>query len=165
MNRFKKWSKEILLSLIFLFFASIVINIIKQPDIPNNSLQFLETSIVGKQNTIFKVPKDKPFIVVFWGSWCPICKQDLKNFSKVANEYDVIGVGVKSGSDSDIAGFLKVNDIVLRTINDDSGKIAQKFNISTYPTTLIYDKNGNLRFTEVGYITTAGLKARLKLIE
>lgn len=165
MNTFKKWSKEILLSLVFLFFASIIINIIKQPDIPNNSLQFLETNIVGKQNTIFKVPKDKAFVVVFWGSWCPICKQDLGNFSKVANEYDVIGVGVKSGSDNEITNFLKVNDIVLQTINDDNGEIAQKFNISTYPTTLIYDKDGNLKFTEVGYITTAGIVARLKLIE
>ncbi|MDD5359433.1 MAG: redoxin domain-containing protein [Sulfurovaceae bacterium] len=165
MNTFKKWSKEILLSLIFLFFASIIINIIKQPDIPNNSLQFLETNIVGKQDTIYKAPKDKAFVVVFWGSWCPICKQDLGNFSKVANKYDVIGVGVNSGSDSDITKFLKVNDIVLQTINDDNGEIAQKFNVSTYPTTLIYDKDGNLKFTEVGYITTAGLKARLKLIE
>jgi thiol-disulfide isomerase/thioredoxin len=164
-NTFKKWSKEILLSLIFLFFASIIINIIKQPDIPNNSLQFLETNIVGKQNTIYKVPKDKPFVVVFWGSWCPICKQDLGNFSKVANKYDVIGVGVNSGSDSDILAFLKEQNISLKTINDDNGEIAQKFNISTYPTTLIYDKDGNLKFTEVGYITTAGIVARLKLIE
>lgn len=164
MNRLKKWSKEILIFLVFLFFASIIINIIKQPEIPNGLLPSLETNIVSENKT-YKLPQNRPLVVVFWGSWCPICKQDLKNFSKVANEYDVIGVGVKSGSDSDIADFLKVNDIVLRTINDDSGEIAQKFNISTYPTTLIYDKNGNIKFTEVGYITTAGLKARLKLIE
>lgn len=164
MNRLKKWSKEILIFIIFLFFASIVVNIIKQPDIPSNTLPLLEANIVGQDKT-YKLSQNRPLVVVFWGSWCPICKQDLPNFSKITNEYDVIGVGVKSGSDSDILAFLKENGISLKTINDDSGEIAQKFNISTYPTTLIYDKNGNLKFTEVGYITTAGLKARLKLIE
>lgn len=164
MNTFKKWSKEILIFIIFLFFASIVVNIIKQPDIPSNTLPLLEANIVG-QDKIYKLSQNRPFVVVFWGSWCPICKQDLPNFSKITNEYDVIGVGVNSGSDSDILVFLKENGISLKTINDENGDIAQKFNISTYPTTLIYDANGNLKFTEVGYITTAGLKARLKLIE
>lgn len=164
MNTFKKWSKEILIFIIFLFFASIVVNIIKQPDIPSNTLPLLETNIVGQDKT-YKLSQNRPLVVVFWGSWCPICKQDLPNFSKITNEYDVIGVGVKSGSDSDILAFLKENGISLKTINDENGDIAQKFNISTYPTTLIYDANGSLKFTEVGYITTAGLKARLKLIE
>ncbi|MBD3807388.1 MAG: redoxin domain-containing protein [Epsilonproteobacteria bacterium] len=164
MNTFKKWSKEILIFLLFLFVASIVINLFRQPDVPNNALKFLEVNIVGK-NKVYKIPQDRPFVVVFWGSWCPICKQDLPNFNEVTKEYSVIAVGVNSGSDSDILDFLKTNDISLETINDDNGKIASKFNISAYPTTLIYNKDGNLKFTEVGYITTAGLKARLKLIE
>jgi thiol-disulfide isomerase/thioredoxin len=163
-DNFKKWAKEILIFSVFIFFASIIINLIKQPNVPSNLLTILETKMIG-QDEIYKIPQNKPFVVVFWGSWCPICKQDLPNFSKVANGYDVIGVGVKSGSDSDILAFLKENDISLKTINDENGDIAQKFNISTYPTTLIYDSSGNLKFTEVGYITTAGLKARLKLIE
>ncbi len=164
MNGFKKWAKEILIFLLFLFVASIVINLFKQPDIPNNSLKFLEVNIVGQDKT-YKLPQNRLLVVVFWGSWCPICKQDLENFSKIANEYEVIGVGVNSGSDNDILAFLKEQHLSLQTINDESGEIASKFNIGTYPTTLIYDKEGNLKFTEVGYITTAGLKARLKLIE
>jgi thiol-disulfide isomerase/thioredoxin len=160
----KKWLKEIFLFLAFLFFASLAINFLRQPDISPKSIYALNQNIVG-QNKIYEIPKNKPFIVVFWGSWCPVCKQDLDNFSKISNEYDVLGVAVDSGSDSDILNFLKNQNISLKTINDRSGEIAGKFNISAYPTTLIYDSKGNLKFTEVGYITTAGLTARLKLIE
>jgi len=46
-------------------------------------------------------------------------------------------------------------------INDKNAFYANKYNIKVYPTTLIYDKNKNLIFSEVGYTSTFGLKIRL----
>ena len=40
-----------------------------------------------------------------------------------------------------------------------------KFNIKVFPTTLIYSKDQNLEFSEVGYTTTIGLYSRMKLIK
>ncbi len=42
--------------------------------------------------------------------------------------------------------------------------LADKFNIEIFPTTLIYDSDGILRFSEVGYTTTVGLKTRLSML-
>jgi thioredoxin-related protein len=46
-------------------------------------------------------------------------------------------------------------------VNDEDGTLAQKFNIKAYPTTFIYDKNQNLKFSEVGYSSYFGLYLRL----
>jgi len=36
---------------------------------------------------------------------------------------------------------------------------------ASYPTNFIYDTSGKLKFTEVGYSTTAGLPAWMKMAE
>jgi thioredoxin-related protein len=56
-------------------------------------------------------------------------------------------------------------ELNFRVLNDREGKWASKFKVEAYPTTFIYDAKGKLKFTEVGYTTTAGLLARLKLTE
>ncbi len=59
----------------------------------------------------------------------------------------------------------KEHNLNFKVINDVEGVWAKRFKVEAYPTTFIYDSKGELRFTEVGYTTTAGLLARLKMIE
>ena len=48
-----------------------------------------------------------------------------------------------------------------RVINDSDGKWASMYNIEGYPTTFIYDRSGQVNFTEVGYSSTLGLALRM----
>jgi hypothetical protein len=57
------------------------------------------------------------------------------------------------------------NKLTYRVINDFNGELSKKFNIGAYPSTLIYNKKGELKFTEIGYSTTLGLQARLELLK
>ena len=52
-----------------------------------------------------------------------------------------------------------------KVLNDKDGEWGRVFKIEVFPTTFIYDAKGELRFTEVGYTSTAGLLARLEWIE
>ncbi len=163
-NFFKKYARDILLFLLLFFFGSIVINLIRQPDIPANSTAFLEKDIVGEGGR-FIVTKNRAFVVLFWGSWCPDCREDLNNFNEILDDVTVIGVAVNSGSDEEISSFLQKQNAALKSINDDDGMIANAFGINTYPTTIFYNSKGEIKFIQSGYITTAGLVARVKLIE
>jgi hypothetical protein len=60
---------------------------------------------------------------------------------------------------------MREHNLNYRVINDAKGAFAQKFDIGVYPTTLIYNGKGELKFTEVGYSTTLGLQARIELIK
>jgi thioredoxin-related protein len=60
---------------------------------------------------------------------------------------------------------MKERGLTFKVLNDVNGEWANKFKVEMFPTTFIYNANGELKFTEVGYTTTAGLLARLKLID
>jgi predicted secreted protein len=51
--------------------------------------------------------------------------------------------------------------VCFKVVNDEYGLLSTEFNVKAFPTTFIYDKNKNLKFTEVGYTSTFGLKLRL----
>jgi len=161
----KKWTvkkivQEIVSTLLILFVVSMVLNYIRKPDINENIYSFeLNDSKID-----FSDYKDKPLLVHFWAIWCPVCKLEAANIESVSTTYDVISIAVKSGSDEALKTFMKEYDLTYTVIDDQSGELAKKFNIEAYPTTLIYNGKGELKFTEVGYSTTLGLKARLELI-
>ena len=50
-------------------------------------------------------------------------------------------------------------------INDTDGVWAKQFRVEAYPTTFIYNPEGELKFTDVGYTSTAGLLARFEWIK
>ncbi len=161
---FKKWAKEIILFGILFFLTSVVINFIRQPEVPDNVLHNLHHQIVGAQEK-YTPSASNPVIVHFWGSWCPVCKTEIANINALAKEYEVITIAVKSGSDQEIQAFLQKHGLQLKVINDEYGEIASSFGIEVFPTTLIYDSNGILKFSEVGYRTIAGLRGRMLFVK
>jgi len=60
---------------------------------------------------------------------------------------------------------MKEKELSFNVVNDAQGVLAKQFHVEAYPTTFIYDAKGELKFTEVGYTSTAGLLARLKMSE
>jgi thiol-disulfide isomerase/thioredoxin len=111
------------------------------------------------------VGKGKPLIIHFWTTSCPACKLEAPNIETVSKEYDVLTVAVNSGSDEEVKNYIQENGLSFNVLNDVNGAWTTEFNIEVFPTTFIYDAKGKLRFTEVGYTTTAGLLARLEWIE
>jgi hypothetical protein len=77
----------------------------------------------------------------------------------------VLTVAVNSGEDAVIKSYLNKQALSFRVLNDKTGKWSKFFNVSVFPSTFIYDRNGMLKFTEVGYTTTAGLMARMTLLK
>jgi len=164
----KKWSikniiKEILITLLMIFVVSIVVNYIRKPDTYEKLPKIKALSIDNKE--IELKSENKPLIIHFWGVWCPTCKLEAPNIDKIKDKIKTITIAVNSGSNQEIKEFMKKNGYSFTVINDNSGVLAKKFNIQAYPTTLIYDKNGKLQFSEVGYSTQLGIESRVALID
>jgi len=166
--KMKSWNikaiaKEIFLSLLLFFLLSLVINHLRKPDINENIYGY---ALKGLSNNLieFERYKGEPLIVHFWATWCPTCKLEASNIDTLSKEYNVVSIAVNSGANESIEAFMKEHQLSYSVINDSTGALAKKFNIEAYPTTLIYNKEGELKFTEVGYSTTLGLKTRIKII-
>jgi thiol-disulfide isomerase/thioredoxin len=116
-------------------------------------------------NTEYSINQNKPLLIHFWATWCPVCKFEAPNIEKISKDYEVITIAVQSGSKEEIEKYLLEHKLSFKVVNDKDGTYSRMFNIKVFPTTLIYDKDKNAKFAEVGYTTTAGLYSRMKLAQ
>ncbi|MDO8454274.1 MAG: redoxin domain-containing protein [Sulfurimonas sp.] len=158
-EKIKRYIKEIVIFLVIITVLANVISIYKSIELNKQPLNINEITLIDNEKYIFT--RDKPLLIHFWASWCPTCKLEASNIDFISKKFEVVTIAVKSGSDDEVEEFLAANNLTFNVANDDSGFFAKKFNISVFPTTLIYDKDRNLIFSEVGYTSTVGLYLRM----
>lgn len=87
-------------------------------------------------------------IVHFWGTWCPPCRTEIPAFNRFVqrsrgSSYRIIPIAVEPNA-NDVAAFLASNNARIDTLLDPAGSTADAFNIEVFPTTLVFDRNGNV---------------------
>jgi thiol-disulfide isomerase/thioredoxin len=148
-----------------IFVVSNVMSYLRKPALESNALPHIEMKLLDGTLFSSKTIEGKPIIIHFWATWCPTCKIEAGNIQSVSQKYRVLTIAVQSGDDSKVEAYMKENGLDFKVLNDIDGAWAKKFKVEAFPTTFIYDGKGELRFTEVGYTTTVGLLARLKMVE
>lgn len=106
----------------------------------------------------------RPVLVHFWATWCPICRAEQGGIAAIAHDRsDTITIAMQSGSDAQVASYMREQGITLPVLNDSDGKISRAWGVHAVPASFILDTNGRIRHVEVGYTTEWGLRLRLWL--
>lgn len=155
-----KYLKEIITFFIILGVSANLISIYKSRNLNHQPLSIESLKLIDNKSYTFK-STDKPVLIHFWASWCPTCKLEASNIEFLSNYFEVVTIAVKSGSNKEIQDWLSKEGYGYNVVNDNEGAISSHFNIMAFPTTLIYDKDKNLIFSEVGYTSTLGLVLRM----
>ncbi len=155
-NKIKKYLKEIIFFAFTLFILTNIISLYKSKDLNKSILGI--TSVELLDNSIFKVDKSKPILIHFWATWCPTCKVEASNIERISQNFQVLSIAVDS---KNVQDYLNANGLTFKTVHDRDGQIAKYFNISVFPTTIIYDNNQEMVVSEVGYTSTCGLWLRM----
>ncbi len=163
MIRMKKWIKEIFIVAVLVFILSNIISYLRKPEL--NSSQLPTATVQLVDGTSYRLKEGKPVLIHFWATWCRTCKMEAANIEHVSKKYEVLTIAVNSGDDEKIKEYLHDKGLTFRVLNDKEGSWAQIFKVKAFPTTFMYDAKGKIKFTEVGYTTTAGLLARMALLE
>jgi peroxiredoxin len=100
--------------------------------------------------------RGKKVVLNFWATWCAPCKEELPSlqvFSDLQNpdHIVVLTVNVKEPV-SRAQKFMQNNQINLPLISDPQGEWTQKFGVKVYPTTLLLDAKGNIKWRIVGEV-------------
>jgi len=161
----KKILKEIAIGLLIFFVISNVLSYIRKPDLASTTFPQTKSQLIDGSYFESSKIKGKPLLVHFWALWCPTCKLEASNIQALSKKYEVLTIAVQSGSDEALNKYMADNKFDFKVINDTYGNWAKEFKIEAFPTTFIYNKKGELKFTEVGYTTTAGLFARMSMID
>lgn len=162
---FKKIFKEVAIGLLMLFVIGNVISYLRKPTLDSNVLPFYKVQTIFNKEVDTKIYHGKPLLVHFWATWCPVCRLENANIELISRKYNVITVAVKSGDDEALKMYMNENNFTFEVINDNEGALSEQFHVEVFPTTFIYGSDSKLKFSEVGYSTTAGLFARMLMIE
>lgn len=107
--------------------------------------------------------RGKPVLVHFWATWCPVCRQEEGAIAAIAADHPVVTVATESGAAPQIASYLAQRGVKLPALPDPEGRLAGLYGVDRFPTSFILDGEGRIRFVEVGYTTSLGLRLRLWL--
>lgn len=100
--------------------------------------------------------KGKTIFLNFWATWCGPCKAELPDIQKLYEKYSeeteeevvVLGVaGPKMGNEKteeEIIEFLEENELTYPVLMDTDWTLFQGYGISSFPTTFMIDKEGNV---------------------
>src|SRR5215469_16762483 len=107
-------------------------------------------------------------LIDFWATWCQPCKKEMPGYQKLLDRYGSHGftvVGFKFDTMMDTEDPLQFAKKIgvhypLAVATDD---LKQKFGgIEGLPTTMIYDRQGILRYQVIGFEYTDVIEANLK---
>lgn len=155
------YTKEFIFFVILLTLFSNILSFYKSTNLTQPTQLQTTFKLIDSKN--YTINKQKPLIIHFWATWCPVCKTEASNIENLSKNYQVLTIAVKSGSNQQIKNYMKKNNLSFKVFNDIDGKFSHLFNIQAFPTTLIYDTNQTLRFSDTGYTSTLGLYIRMFL--
>jgi peroxiredoxin len=110
--------------------------------------------------------RGRPVLVYFWSSWCPICRVQQSAIRAIAEDSAVLSVAWHEEISADaLRDYAQQAGYTFPVLRDVDGSIGQRYGIQAVPTAFVIDPGGEIRFTEVGYTTTLGLRIRLWLAD
>ena len=155
--------KNILLyGLVFMIIYT-AINWWRQPVMPANP-QLQLTDYQGQTVDLAAMSRDKPTLVYFWGTWCPVCRVTSPTINTLAaeNNYPIVTVAIKSGTNQDLQSYLNENNYNFTTVNDEEGAIFDDWQGQVTPSYVIL-KDGEMAQGLTGIQPLWSLKLRLWL--
>jgi len=121
----------------------------------------------GKSEINFEDLRGKVVVINFWASWCKPCEQEAAELQKAWLEYeptgDVVFLGVDYvDTETDARVYLKKFGITYANGADLGTKISQYFRIQGVPETYFVDKDGVLRYVQVGpFVSIDQIRAQI----
>ena len=124
------------------------------------AVDFNLTDQYGNAHTLSQY-KGKTIFLNFWGTWCPPCRAEMPDIQKLYEEFDqegedalvILGVAApnlgKEKSEDGIKTFLEENGYTYPVLMDTEAELFQTYGITSFPTTIMIDRDGNL----FGYAT------------
>lgn len=98
--------------------------------------------------------RGKVVLMDFWGTWCPPCRESipiLRNLSKKYTGKPFQLVSVSSDDDEDVwKTFIKAEHMEWSQYIDLSGAVLHAFKVESFPTFIVLDKDGVIRFRQSG---------------
>lgn len=127
----------------------------RTPLAPAFSFTTLEQQQVSNVNL-----RGKVVLMDFWGTWCPPCRESVPILRDLNKRFSGKGfqlIGVSSDDDEDVwKTFIAAQKMAWAEYIDLSGSVQESFKIESFPTFIVLDKDGVIRFRQSGIGPSTG---------
>ena len=94
--------------------------------------------------------KGKITIINFWATWCPPCVQEIPSLNRLKNKmkdypFELISINYAEDRKT-ILDFMKQVNVEFPVLLDKDGTFAKQWNVITYPSTFVINKNGKIKY-------------------
>ena len=115
----------------------------------------------GRNEVRFSDLRGKVVVINFWASWCKPCEQEAAELQEAWEIYESSGEVIFIGADyvdtePEARVYLQKYGITFANGPDMGTKVSQMFRIKGVPETYFIDRNGVLRYVQVGPFLSVG---------
>jgi cytochrome c biogenesis protein CcmG, thiol:disulfide interchange protein DsbE len=106
----------------------------------------------------------KVWILNVWASWCAACREEhplLVEFSK-RSTVPLYGLNYKDKRDDGLAWLARFGNPYTASLFDVDGRVGIDFGVYGVPETFVIDKQGVVRFKQIGPVTPEVLRDRIE---
>ena len=136
------------------FVALVVPNLAIAAEVGKSAPDFTLKSLDGKNLKLSEMTGNV-ILINFWASWCGPCREEMPLLNALHNKYEPLGftvLGVNVEEDLKGAkGFLKNFPVDFPVLLDNTNKVSKQFKVVAMPTTIVVDRDGNMRYLHQGY--------------
>jgi thiol-disulfide isomerase/thioredoxin len=106
-----------------------------------------------------RIVENKPRLLYFWATWCVICKSALPEVLAFSQARNVDVVAITDEEPGTVAGFLREFHDPFPSIvaTDPLRATFQSYGVSGFPTFVLVDADGTVKFYQTGYKRRSGL--------
>lgn len=116
----------------------------------------------GKQMSAADM-KGKVWLLNVWASWCVSCREEHPLLVQLAraNVVPLIGLNYKDRNDLGLAWLKQNGDPYNFSVVDSDGRVGINYGVYGVPETFVIDKNGVIRYKQIGPITAEALEKKI----
>jgi thiol-disulfide isomerase/thioredoxin len=94
--------------------------------------------------------KDQVTVINFWATWCPPCVEEIPSLNRLKKKmnglpFELISINYAEDKKT-ILEFMEKVQVDFPVLLDQDGNFAKQWNVITYPSTFVIDKNGKIKY-------------------
>lgn len=150
----KKNLKKIISALSFVLLSALSNGAIAASEMNQPAPDFTLKSLSGKNIKLSELA-GKVVLLNFWASWCAPCRLEMPLLNDLHNKYqalDFVVLGVNVEEQTDLArSYISQRPVDFPILFDSSNTVSKLYQVVAMPSTVMIDRNGQMRYLHQGY--------------